>query len=96
MKKAGFLHLLAGLLLGWLGAGCVRAELKVATLHPLLTDLAQQVGGDKVKVMAVVKAGTDVHHFSPSTQHMRQVAGADVVWRRGRSWKIIWVSCRIA
>jgi zinc/manganese transport system substrate-binding protein len=58
--------------------------LKVATLHPLLTDLAKQVGGDKVTVLAVVAPGTDVHHFSPSTQNMRLMAGVDLVLASGK------------
>ena len=68
----------------WFTVVAVQAELKVATLHPLLTDLAQQVGGGKVTVMGVVKAGTDVHHFSPSTRDMLAVSGADLVLASGK------------
>lgn len=82
--KSRFLQLLLLLGLSCCGAGSAMAELKVASLHPLLTDLAKQIGGDKVTVLAVVAAGTDVHHFSPSTQHMKQVAGADLVLASGK------------
>lgn len=73
-----------GLLGFWLGLLPAGAALKVATLHPLLTDLAVQVGGQAVTVTGVVKAGTDVHHFSPSTQDMKEVAGADLVLASGK------------
>jgi ABC-type Zn uptake system ZnuABC Zn-binding protein ZnuA len=46
--------------------------------------LAKQVGGDKVTVLAVVAPGTDVHHFSPSTQNMRLMAGVDLVLASGK------------
>lgn len=61
-----------------------RAELKVATLHPLLTDLAGEVGRDRVQVLAIAKAGTDVHHFSPSTRDMKALAGVDLVLASGK------------
>ena len=82
--KIGFYQRAAVGLLIWLTALVARGELKVATLHPLLTDLAQQVGGDKVTVIGVVKAGTDVHHFSPSTRDMQAVSGADLVMASGK------------
>lgn len=83
MNSKFFLRAL-GLLALWLSAGSSWAQLKVATLHPLLTDLAQQVGGAKVTVLDVVKPGTDVHHFSPSTRDMKQVAGANLVLASGK------------
>ena len=74
--------LIAGLV--WLPLALARAELKVATLHPLLTDLAQQVGRDQVKVLAIAKPGTDMHHFSPSTRDMQELSGADLVLASGK------------
>ncbi len=82
--KTRFFVTAFGLLSFWLGLHPAPAALKVATLHPLLTDLAQQVGGSLVKVNGVVKPGTDVHHFSPSTRDMKEVAGADLVLASGK------------
>ena len=60
------------------------AELKVATLHPLLTEIARQVGGDRLTVVNVVKPGTDVHHFSPTTRDMKRLTGATLVLASGK------------
>ena len=60
------------------------AGLKVATLHPLLTDLAQQVGGASVTVTGIAKPGTDMHHFSPTTRDMQLLSSADVVLASGK------------
>lgn len=68
----------------WLAVPAAQAELKVATLHPLLTDLARQVGGNGVTVLEIVKPGTDVHHFSPSTRDMQELAGASLVLASGK------------
>lgn len=82
--KTGFLPNAAVGLLLWLAAAVAHGELKVATLHPLLTDLAQQVGGSKIRVLAIAKPGTDMHHFSPSTRDMQELSGADLVLASGK------------
>lgn len=84
MKTAFFLRL-AGLVIALLGAAGARAELKVATLHPLLTDLAHQVGGASVTVLAVVAPGTDMHHFSPSTADVKKLGGSSLVLASGKN-----------
>lgn len=60
------------------------AQLKVASLHPLLSDLARQVGGDRIELAEIVKPGTDPHHFSPSTQDMQLLSGAKLVLASGK------------
>ena len=84
MMKAGTLCGVGCALLALLTPMLLRAELQVATLHPLLTDLAQQVGGNRVKVIAIAKPGTDMHHFSPSTRDMMELSGADLVLASGK------------
>jgi zinc/manganese transport system substrate-binding protein len=75
----------AALLAVWLaGALSAQAGLRVAALHPLLTDLARQVGGDHVTVLAIAKPGTDMHHFSPSPRDMQELSGADLVLASGK------------
>src|SRR6478736_4381255 len=84
MKTAFFLRA-AGLLAVLLWTVPAQAELKVATLHPLLTDLAHQVGGASVTVQAVVAAGTDMHHFSPSAADVKKLAGSALVLVSGKN-----------
>ncbi|MDB6132501.1 MAG: zinc-uptake complex component a periplasmic [Verrucomicrobiales bacterium] len=84
MKTAFFLRA-SGWLAALLWTAPVQAELKVATLHPLLTDLAHQVGGASVNVQAVVAAGTDMHHFSPSAADVKKLAGSTLVLVSGKN-----------
>jgi len=52
------------------------AELKVAVLHPLLADVARQVGGERVEVIDLIGATGDPHHFEPSTESLTRSEGA--------------------
>ncbi|MES2476730.1 MAG: metal ABC transporter substrate-binding protein [Verrucomicrobiota bacterium] len=54
------------------------AELKVAVLHPLLGDLARQVGGDRVEVIDLIGANGDPHHFEPNPEDIRKARGASL------------------
>jgi ABC-type Zn uptake system ZnuABC Zn-binding protein ZnuA len=38
-----------------------RAELKVASLSTITTEIAHNVGSDKVKVIPIIKSGIDPH-----------------------------------
>ena len=52
------------------------AELKVAVLHPLLGDIARQVGGDRVTVVDLIGPNGDPHHFEPKPEDLKQADGA--------------------
>ena len=41
------------------------APMPVAALHPLMADLARQVGGDRVQVFDLVGEGGNPHRFEP-------------------------------
>ena len=43
------------------------AKLKVGSLHPLITDLARNVGGSHVEVVDLMGEGKDVHEFEPTS-----------------------------
>ena len=63
------------LFLGFLGAALPAvAVTKVATLHPILADLAQQVGGANVEVVEILKPAADVHHFEPAPKDLAEIA----------------------
>lgn len=61
-----------------------QAALKVATLHPILADLARQVGGAQVDVVEVLKAGSDIHHFEPSAKDIASMRGATLMLAMGK------------
>lgn len=54
-------------------------KIRVSTFSTILTEIAEQVGGDRVVVTAHVKPGIDPHDFEPKPSDMRAVAAADVV-----------------
>jgi len=71
-------------LLGFAGSGLLSAAtLKVATLHPLLTDLAHQIGGDRVEVIDLIGANGDPHHFEPTPEELKRAAGAQLYLAAG-------------
>jgi zinc/manganese transport system substrate-binding protein len=60
------------------------AAVKVATLHPLLADLVRQVGGDRVEVVEILKAGGDVHHFEPAARDIASMRGSVLLLAMGK------------
>ncbi|WP_395753911.1 metal ABC transporter substrate-binding protein [Prosthecobacter sp.] len=60
------------------------ATTKVATLHPILADLAQQVGGANVEVVEILKPGADIHHFEPAPKDLAAMKGAKVLLASGK------------
>lgn len=76
---------LAGIfLLSMASAVCMRAELTVASLSTITTEIAQSVGGDAVRVTPIIKPGTDPHDFQPSPLDVREIEGADLVLLGGK------------
>ena len=64
----------------------LRADtLQVATLHPVLTNVAREVGGALVKVTAIVPAGADVHHFAPTPADVKKLTGSPVILVAGKN-----------
>ena len=61
------------------------APLQVAALHPLMADLARQVGGERVEVFNLVGEGANLHRFEPRPADMQQMQAADVVLAAGKN-----------
>ena len=59
------------------------AELKVASLHPLIGDLARQVGGGRVEVVDLIGRNADPHHFEPVAADLQRAAGAKLYLASG-------------
>ncbi len=73
----GFLFLLAHAV----GA----AEMNVSALHPLMADLARQVGGERVHVFDLVGEGGDPHHFEPRPSDLRQMQSSKLILAAGKN-----------
>lgn len=80
MKRRLLLALLASISLA-----TAEERWKVATLHPLLGDLAHQVGGERVEVINLLKPGGDIHHFEPTASDLRAMKGAKLVLASGKN-----------
>lgn len=76
-----FLLLLAAL---FLGTHAAQADLTIASLSTITTDLARNVGGAHVKVTAIIRPGIDPHEYQPTTRDIRRVADADLVLYTGK------------
>jgi zinc/manganese transport system substrate-binding protein len=59
------------------------AELKIAVLHPLLGDLARQIGGERVQVVDLIGPNGDPHHFEPKATNLREAEGAKLYLAAG-------------
>jgi zinc/manganese transport system substrate-binding protein len=64
-----------------LGAG--EPAIRVASLHTVLTEIAREVGGDRVEVDALVRPGDDPHTYQPSPEAVARMTEADIVLAAG-------------
>ncbi len=77
--------LLAVFIVAALSLAALPAQLRVATTHPLLGDLARQVGGEHVAVIDLLRPGQDLHHFEPAASDLRALAGVPLVLASGKN-----------
>ena len=73
----------------WLVALSVPARaaepaLTVASLSTVLSDVARRVGGERVRVVEIVRPGIDPHEFQPSPSDVQAVAKADILLISGK------------
>jgi zinc/manganese transport system substrate-binding protein len=75
------MKVLASLLLTVLAALPLSAaeKLRVSSFSTILTEIAGQVGGDRVAVTAHVKPGIDPHDFQPKPADLKIVASAQLI-----------------
>lgn len=59
------------------------AETKVVSLHPVLTDIAEKVGGKHIKVIDLI-GSQSVHGFNPTARDLRAGAGAKLYLAAGK------------
>jgi len=53
--------------------------IRVSSFSTILTEIAQQVGGDHVAVTAHVKAGVDPHEFEPTPEDLKTVGESQLI-----------------
>ncbi len=67
-----------------LGMLAQAAPAKVASLHPLLSEMATYLGGDKVKVVNLFPENGDLHSFSPTGGEVSAAIGAKLLLACGK------------
>ena len=86
MNFRGVKALLISTWLGLLGGMAAVAEpLQVSALHPLMADLAKQVGGDRVKIYDLVGEGGNPHRFEPRPADLKQMQSSKLVLAAGKN-----------
>lgn len=58
--------------------------LQVSALHPLMADLARQVGGERVQVFDLVGEGGNTHRFEPRPADMKRIQSSALVLAGGK------------
>lgn len=67
------------------GLGAAQAaELKIASLHPLLSEMARNIGGEAIEVVDLFPANGDLHSFAPGSKQMAAAANADMLLACGK------------
>lgn len=66
-------------LLASLGSLRAADKICVSSFSTILTEIAEQVGGDRVAVTAHVKAGVDLHEYEPKPADLKAVGNAQLV-----------------
>lgn len=64
--------------------GVWAAELKIATLHPLLSEMAAALGGDAVEVVELFPANMELHEFAPGTREVAKAGGCRLLLACGK------------
>lgn len=54
-------------------------KLRVSSFSTVLTEIAEQVGGDRVSVTAHVKPGVDPHEYEPKPGDLKKVGDAQII-----------------
>jgi len=69
-----------------LGALFAVAEpMRVSTLHPLMADLARQVGGERVEVYDLVGEGGNPHRYEPRPADLKRMQDSALVLAGGKN-----------
>jgi zinc/manganese transport system substrate-binding protein len=77
--------LLISLLVPFLTHAAAAGPLEVSALHPLLADLARQVGGPRVTVHDIMGGGGNAHTFEPRPADLKKMQASAVILASGKN-----------
>ncbi len=75
----GMRKLLSCVLFLLLGALVAQGKVRVASLHPLLSEMVQAVGGEQVEVVNLFPKGAELHTFNPTAADLARASNAQLV-----------------
>ena len=67
-----------------LGHAVAADKIKIASLSTITTEIANEVGGDRVDVTGLVKPGVDPHSYEPTPDDLKQVEKSQLVLATGK------------
>ncbi len=82
MTKTFLVSLFCGSVLALSAHGA--EQLKIASFSTVLTEMAQQIGGQHVTVTGVVKPGQDPHEYQPTPDDLKQAGEARLILLSGK------------
>jgi zinc/manganese transport system substrate-binding protein len=62
----------------------IAAQIKIVSLHPLITTIVKQVGGEHATVIDLVGKNGDPHHFEPTANQLQETMGASLYFVSGK------------
>ena len=77
--------LLSGLMFILAAMAAMAAPLQISALHPLMADLARQVGGERVTVFDLVGEGGNPHRFEPRPADLKQMQTSALILAAGKN-----------
>lgn len=83
MRKYFLFHTLW--LISALSFSSAQADLKVASLHPFITDVARQVAGQHAHVIQLIHPHANPHDFEPTPQSLLEVKDAKLYLASGKN-----------
>lgn len=63
---------------------CGGTELRVASLHPLLSEMSRRIGGDVVETVDLFPSNGELHRFEPTAQQVASAVGCRLVLACGK------------
>ena len=79
MKKLGFIVLFSVLLFSCNDTQPKNEKFSIVTTTSMITDLVQNIGGDKVHVQGLMGAGVDPHLYKASEGDVAKLSNADMI-----------------
>ena len=83
LKLFTALTLLFTLFCSFTGQAAAQETINVVTTTTHLTDLVQDIGGDRVEVTGLMGPGVDPHGYTPSPSDIQLLADADLIGHNG-------------